>query len=80
MGFVLAAENIGTRVMYLSPDSMWFTILLAWVFKKLVFRWLGVRYYNERMLPSLLYLLLGIMFGMLLYILRYVSMGKGFLS
>jgi hypothetical protein len=59
---------------------MWFTVLLAWVLKKLVFRWLGVRYYNERMLPSLLYLLMGIMFGMLLYVLKFVSMGKGFLS
>jgi hypothetical protein len=59
---------------------MWFTILLAWVIKNLVFRWLGVRYYNERMLPALLYLLLGIMFGMLLYLLKYVSLGKGFLA
>jgi hypothetical protein len=80
VGFVLASEVVGTRVMYYTPDTMWFTVLLAWVLKKLVFRWLGVRYYNERMLPSLLYLLMGIMFGMLLYILRYVSMGKGFLS
>ena len=80
VGYVLAGEVVGTRVMYVTPDYMWFTILLAWIVKKLVFRWLGVRYYNERMLPSLLYLLLGIMFGMLLYILRYVSMGKGFLS
>ena len=80
VGFVLAGEVVGTRVMYYTPDSMWFTILLAWVIKKLVFRWLGVRYYNERMLPALLYLLLGIMFGMLLYLLKYVSLGKGFLA
>jgi hypothetical protein len=80
VGFVLASEVVGTRVMYYTPDNMWFTILLAWVIKKLVFRWLGVRYYNERMLPALLYLLMGIMFGMLLYLLKYVSLGKGFLA
>ena len=41
VGFVLAGEVVGTRVMYYTPDYMWFTILLAWVIKKLVFRWLG---------------------------------------
>jgi hypothetical protein len=80
VGFVLAGEVVGTRVMYYTPDYMWFTILMAWIIKKLVFRWLGVRYYNERMLPALLYLLLGIMFGMLLYLLKYASLGKGFLA
>lgn len=80
VGFVLACEVVGTRVMCYTPENMWFTILLAWVIKKLVFRWLGVRYYNERMLPVLLYLLMGIMFGMLLYLLKYVSLGKGFLA
>lgn len=80
VGFVLAAETVNTRAMHLTADSMWFTILLAWMIKKLVFRWLGVRYYNERVLPPILFMLLGIMFGMFLYILRFVSLGKGFLS
>ncbi len=80
VGFVIASENIGTRVMYLTPDTMWFTVLVAWMLKKLIFRWLGVRYYNERLLPTILYFLMGIMFGMFLFLLRYVSLGKGFLS
>jgi len=79
VGFVLAAEQIGTRMGSLSADRVWFSFLLAWVIKTLVFRWLGVRYYNERIVPLILYALCGMMFGMLLYILRYVSLGKGFL-
>ncbi len=34
VGFVLAGEVVGTRVMYYTPDYMWFTILLAWIIKK----------------------------------------------
>ncbi len=79
VGFVLAAEVVNTRVAYMSANNAWFAILLAWIFKKLVFRWLGVRYYNERMLPMVLYLLLGMIFGMFIYILRYVTLGKGVL-
>lgn len=80
VGFVLAGEVINSRVGYVSAEWAWFAFLLAWVLKKLVFRWLGVRYWNERMLPVLLFLLLGMIFGMFVYILRYVAMGKGFLS
>jgi len=80
VGFVLAAETVHTRLLPMSPNYAWFSFLLAWMIKKLVFRWLGVRYYNERLSPLILYALCGMIFGMLLYILKYVSLGKGFLA
>ncbi len=76
VGFVLAAEASNPVVPY-TPEHIWFSFLLAWIIKSLIFRWLGVRSFREKIQPAVIMFLCGIIFGMMMHICRYVALGLG---
>ncbi len=78
VGVVIAAEfYYGTRGMPFSADVVWFSYLLVWIVKALIFRWVGVRSFRERIVPGAVMLLCGMIFGMMVYIFRQISLLNG---
>ena len=79
VGVVIAGQAYGGRVGF-STDLVWFTFLLAGLAKALIFRWMGVRSFRERVQPALVLMLCGLIFGMMLYVFRHVVVGQGALK
>jgi len=79
VGFVIAAETWSHDRLMISPYHVWFSFLLAWLIKSMVFRWLGVRYFRERVQPAVVLLLCGMIFGIVVFMAKHVAIGKGFL-
>lgn len=79
IGVVLAAEYFGEGGPW-SPLTVWFSFLLAGVAKSLIFRWMGVRSFREKIQPAVILLLCGMIYGMMLYLFRQLSLGFGFLK
>jgi len=81
IGVVLGAQYwwLGAGLPF-SPEYVWFSFLLAGIIKLLIFRWLGVRSFRERVQPAVIMLLCGMIFGMAVYAFRYVSLGWGALK
>ena len=80
VGVVLGAEQFHSLAVPFSPQNIWFTFLAAWVIKSLIFRWLGVRSFREKVAPAAIMILCGMIFGMMMYICRYVAFGYGSLK
>ncbi len=81
VGVVLAAEYWSRGYgMPFSADWVWFSYLLAGVAKGLVFRWLGVRSFREKIQPAIIIVLCGMIYGMMLYIFRNVALLQGSLK
>jgi hypothetical protein len=79
VGFVIAAETWSHNRLMFSPSQLWFSFLVAWMIKAMIFKWLGVRYFRERIQPAMVMLLCGMIFGIVVFIAKHVAMGKGFL-
>ncbi len=79
VGLVIAAETWGHYRLMITPQHVWFTFLLAWLIKAMVFRWLGVRYFRQRVQPAVVLLLCGMIFGTVIFIAKHVALGRGFL-
>ncbi|MFB3890896.1 MAG: DUF6785 family protein [Phycisphaerae bacterium] len=80
VGVIIGAEVSGDGQMPFSPEIVWFSYLIAWVAKSLIFRWLGVRSFREKVQPAVIMLLCGIIFGITLYVFRQISLGAGALK
>ena len=81
VGVVLAAEYWSRGYgMPFSADWVWFSFLLAGVAKGLIFRWLGVRSFREKIRPAVIMVLCGMIFGMILHIFRQASLLQGCLK
>ncbi|KKL10230.1 hypothetical protein LCGC14_2557910, partial [marine sediment metagenome] len=81
IGVVIAAEfYYSTRGMPLSADMVWFSYLLAWLAKSLIFRWVGVKSFRERIVPGVIMLLCGMILGMMIFIFRQISLLNGVLK
>ena len=78
VGVVIAGEaySMGYGLPF-SPEHLWFSFLLAGVAKLLMFRWVGVRSFREKVQPVVIMILCGIVFGMIVHIFRHVAMGQG---
>jgi hypothetical protein len=58
--------------------DIWFTILLAFLAKRTIFRWFGVRYFRDKVQPVLVFAAMGMVLGMALFLLRFaVDLGIG---
>ena len=77
VGVVLAAELWRQLSVPFSPENIWFTFLAAWIIKSLIFRWLGVRSFREKVQPAVIMLLIGMIYGMMMYMCRYLALGLG---
>jgi len=81
VGVVIAAEfYYSTRGMPFSADMVWFSYLLAWIIKALIFRWVGVKSFRERIVPGVIMVLCGMILGMMVYIFRQISLLSGILK
>jgi len=76
VGFVLAAEA-SRRAVPFTPEYVWFSFLVAWIVKSLIFRWLGVRSFREKVQPAVIMVLCGMVYGMMMYVCRYAALGLG---
>ena len=78
VGFVTAgflAGNMG------NPGSFWFTIFIAWLLKRQIFRWFGVRFFRQRVQPLFVFAMMGIVMGIIIYLLRFtLEFGVGALA
>jgi hypothetical protein len=78
IGVVIAAEYwTQGKGMPFSADQVWFSFLLAWIAKSLIFRWLGVRSFREKIVPGAIMLLCGMIFGMMVYVFRHIALLQG---
>ena len=76
VGMLLVGQSYNVRLAF-GTDNIWFSFLLAGVAKVLIFRWMGVRSFREKVQPALVLMLCGLIFGMMLYLFRHVAMGQG---
>jgi len=77
VGIVLAAGysyfgNYGT-------GTIWLPILIVLLLKRVVYRWFGVKFFREKALPVVLYVMMGLMTGMFIYKIIFTAMGRGFM-
>ena len=78
IGVVIAAEFFYNQVqMPFGADMVWFSLLILWIAKALIFRWVGVRSFRERIVPGVIMLLCGMIFGMMVFIFRHVGLLEG---
>ncbi|KKM66225.1 hypothetical protein LCGC14_1483330 [marine sediment metagenome] len=78
IGVVIAAETWSSgKGMPFSADQVWFSFLLVWIAKGLIFRWVGVRSFREKIVPAAIMLLCGMIFGMMVYIFRHIALLQG---
>ncbi|MFH0938947.1 MAG: DUF6785 family protein [Planctomycetota bacterium] len=76
IGLFIAGANGGRTI--LGTDYIWFTIIIAFVAKWIIFRWYGVRAFQEKILPLGVYCLMAMIFGMTLYLfLSALILGSG---
>ena len=79
VGVVIAAQVNGGRAVF-STDIIWFSFLVAGLAKLLIFRWMGVRSFRERVQPAVVFVLCGLIFGIMMFVLRHIPLGLGFLK
>jgi hypothetical protein len=63
-----------------STSSIWFPIIIVLVVKRVIYRWFGVKFFRERVVPVVLFAMMGLMTGMFIYKMIFAAMGKGFLQ
>ena len=81
VGVVIASEGwLLGQGLPLGTDQIWFSFLAAWAVKALLFRWVGVRTFREKVQPVVIMLLCGMILGMMLFIFRHVAIGQGALK
>ncbi|MHC4714670.1 MAG: DUF6785 family protein [Planctomycetota bacterium] len=67
VGFIIGAMITGPA----NGRFFWFTILVAWAFKKLIFKWFGVRFFRDKVRPVLVFAMMGMVMAIALYLLRF---------
>ena len=62
-----------------STQIIWLPILMVLVVKHVIYRWFGVRFFREKVIPVVLFAMMGLMTGQFIYRVILASMGRGFL-
>jgi len=61
--------------------NTWFTVLAAFIVKRQIFKWFGVRFFREKVQPVLLFAMMGMVLGIIIYVFRFaVEFGVGVLQ
>lgn len=58
-------------------DRVWFTVLAAFALKAVLFKWYGVRIFQQKILPVVINVLMGLVTGMLIYLVIWAVKGQG---
>ena len=77
VGFVIAA-GLSYFSNYSTP-VIWFPMLIVLVVKHVIYKWFGVAFFRRRVIPVVLFAMMGLMTGMFVYKLVVMSLGRGFL-
>jgi uncharacterized membrane protein len=62
-----------------STSAIWFPILIVLIVKQVIYRWFGVGFFKQKVVPVVIFAMMGLMTGMFLYKVILMSMGRGFL-
>jgi len=62
-----------------STYVIWMPIIIVFVVKRVIYRWFGVGFFRQKVIPVLLFGMMGLMTGMFVYKLIFVVMGRGIL-
>ena len=58
--------------------DLWFTVLVAWFLKRMIFKWFGVRFFREKVQPVLVFIAMGLLLGTVIFLVRFaVELGIG---
>ncbi len=76
-GFVIAGAM--SYFTHYSTSAIWFPMLIVLLVKLVIYKWFGVAFFRRRVIPVVLFAMMGLMSGMLLYKIILASMGRGFL-
>jgi len=63
-----------------STDKIWLPIIIALVVKGTVYKWFGVKFFRQRLMPVVAYAMMGLMTGMVIYNLLLIVIGGGILQ
>jgi len=77
VGIVIAAAR--TYFANYSTSVIWLPIVIVLVVKRVIYRWFGVGFFKQKVIPVVMFLMMGMMTGMFIYKLIFASMGRGFL-
>jgi len=77
VGVVITAafsqRGYGTR-------DIWFLIVVAFLMKRAIYKWFGVKFFRTRALPVVIYVMMGLMTGMLIYRMLFAAVGRGLIQ
>ncbi len=62
-----------------STSRIWLPYVMVLVAKYAMYRWFGVRFFREKVIPTVMMIMMGMMTGMILFKLMFAMMGRGFL-
>jgi hypothetical protein len=63
-----------------ATSVIWLPIVIVFVVKRVIYKWFGVRFFHERVTPVVLFAMMGLMTGMIIYKVMFAVMGRGFLG
>ena len=76
MGLFLAGADGGRSAF--GAEAIWFTFAVALLIKWSILRWYGVRAFQEKVVPAIVYCLMGMTLGVMIYLfLTAVILGRG---
>ncbi|HUV39062.1 MAG TPA: DUF6785 family protein [Planctomycetota bacterium] len=62
-----------------STPTIWFPIVIVLLVKRMIYRWFGVAWFQRRVIPTVLFVMMGLMTGMFVYKLIFAALGRGFM-
>jgi len=75
VGVVISAA--GTWFRSYSTSVIWLPVLIVLVLKRVIYRWFGVAFFRRRVIPVVIFLMMGLMTGMFIYKIIFLALGRG---
>ncbi len=64
-------------ISHMGVDRIWFTVLVVFLVKGIIFSWYGVRTFQKKVLPVVINALMGLTLGMLILLIIWAFRGQG---
>ena len=86
VGFPLSPVGVVMATAYCFPGGtfrtqhIWFAFLLVYIVKLMIYRWFGVGFFRKRVIPVVIFAMMGLMTGMLIYKILFAALGRGFMT
>lgn len=79
VGFVMIAAGSYYQGGAGAASLMWFPMLVIYAVKSMTFRWFGVTWFLKVGRPAVVYLMMGLMLGIVVFTLIHTLLGRGFI-